>query len=104
MAEYEDTYNAKDPIEELAYFLELIQTETAVIDLLEAMKQNEPIQQRLADAYFGLKVELGYRPTYLEFHLKATEDSRAIQQKFKTYPHADELDALKQEVLDRYKD
>ena len=56
MAEYEDTYNAKDPIEELAYFLELIQTETAVIDLLEAMKQNEPIQQRLADQDIGIQL------------------------------------------------
>lgn len=82
--------------------------ETAVINLLEAMKQNEPIQQRLIHAYFELKAELGHRPTYLEFHLKANEDSRAIQQKFKTYPvlleHAGELDALEQEVLEQYKE
>ena len=82
--------------------------ETAVIDLLQAMKQNEPIQQRLINAYFELKEELGHRPTYLEYHLKASEDSRAIQQKFKSYPilleHAGELNELETEVLKQHRD
>lgn len=82
--------------------------ETALIDLLEAMKQNEPIQQRLINAYFDLKVELGHRPTYLEYHLKANEDANAIQQKFKTYPvlldHAKELSAMEKEVLSQHRD
>ena len=82
--------------------------ETAVINLLEAMKQNEPIQQRLINAYFELKEELGHRPSYLEYHLKAKEDSRAIQQKFKTYPilleHAEELNEVEAEVVKQHKD
>ena len=82
--------------------------ETAVINLLEAMKLNEPIQQRLINAYFELKEELGHRPTYLEYHLKAKEDSRAIQQNFKSYPilqeHAGELNELETEVLKQHRD
>ncbi|PIC64807.1 RNA helicase [Sporosarcina sp. P13] len=82
--------------------------DTAVINLLEAMKQNEPIQQRLINVYFDLKTELGKRPTYLQYHLKANEDSKAIQQKFKTYPillqHAGELNALELEVLEQHRD
>ena len=82
--------------------------ETAIIDLLESMKQNEPIQQKLINAYFDLKAELGKRPTYLEYHLKASEDAKAIQQKFKTYPvllkYANELDALEVEVLEQHQD
>lgn len=82
--------------------------ETAVINLLEAMKQNEPIQQRLINAYFELKEELGHRPSYLEYHLKAKEDSKAIQQKFKSYPilleHAGELNELEKEVLKQHRD
>ncbi|WP_330583167.1 helicase-related protein [Sporosarcina cascadiensis] len=82
--------------------------DTAVINLLEAMKQNEPIQQRLINAYFELKEELGRRPTYLEFHLKGKEDSKAIQQKFGTYPvmleHARDLSELEKEVLAAHRD
>lgn len=82
--------------------------ETAVINLLEAMKQNEPIQQRLIRAYFELKEELGHRPSYLEYHLKAKEDSKTIQQKFKSYPillgHAGELNELETEVLKQHRD
>ncbi|GKV65195.1 MULTISPECIES: DEAD/DEAH box helicase family protein [unclassified Sporosarcina] len=82
--------------------------DTAVINLLEAMKQNEPIQQRLINAYFELKEELGRRPTYLEFHLKGKVDSKAIQQKFGTYPvmleHAGELSELEKDVLAAHRD
>ena len=82
--------------------------ETAVIDLLEAMKQNEPIQQRLINAYFELKEELGHRPSYLEYHLKSNEESKAIQQKFKSYPilleHAGELNELELDVLQQHRD
>ncbi|MDW0115027.1 DEAD/DEAH box helicase family protein [Sporosarcina saromensis] len=81
--------------------------EKAVIDLLEAIKQNEPIQQRLLHAFFALKEELGRRPTYLEFHLKANENATAIQQKFKTYPimleRAGELTELEAEVLQQHR-
>lgn len=72
------------------------------------MKQNEPIQQRLINAYFELKEELGHRPSYLEYHLKTNEDSKAIQQKFKTYPilleHAGELSELETEGLKQHQD
>lgn len=82
--------------------------DTAVIDLLEALKQNEPVQQRLINAYFELKTELGKRPSYLQYHLKANEDAKAIQQKFKTYPvllqYAGELTELEQQVLTQHKD
>ncbi|AXI00980.1 DNA helicase [Sporosarcina sp. PTS2304] len=82
--------------------------DTAVINLLEVMKQNEPIQQRLLYAYFDLKTELGRRPSYLEFHLKANEDAEEIKKKFKTYAlflqAAGELNEAEQEVLTLYKD
>lgn len=82
--------------------------ETAVIDLLEVMKQNEPIQQRLIIAYFELKEELGHPPTYLEYHLKASEDSNAIKDNFDSYSifleYARELNELGTEVLKQHRD
>ena len=82
--------------------------DTALINLLEAMKQNEPMKQRLINTYFELKAELGYRPTYLEYHLKANEDAEEIRRKFKTYPvmlnHANELSELEKEVLEEHRD
>lgn len=51
----------------------------AVVSLLEEMKKKRsPRKQQLIDAYFKLKTDLGVRPTYLDYHLKANADARGI--------------------------
>ncbi len=57
-----------------------------VIDLIRAMRQKrQPRKDRLREAYFGLKLELGRRPTYEEMHLLAPIDSREIKQEYRSY-------------------
>ncbi|HZG70198.1 MAG TPA: hypothetical protein VEY51_01560, partial [Chondromyces sp.] len=57
------------------------------VELLKemAMKKN-PRKDQLRFAYEELKLELGRRPTYLEFHLKANADSRAVKEFHRSYP------------------
>lgn len=58
-----------------------------VVNLLKEMKKKRsPRKQQLVDAFSKLKTDLGVRPTYLDFHLKADTDSRAIKQEFGSYP------------------
>lgn len=82
--------------------------ETAVIDLLEAMKPKKSIGQELVHAYQELKLTLGRRPTYLEFHLKANADIGDMKSKYKIYPlfvkQADTLTSLEDDVLTTYKE
>ncbi|MBD7908515.1 DEAD/DEAH box helicase family protein [Sporosarcina sp. Sa3CUA8] len=82
--------------------------ETAVIDLLEAMKPKMSPKQALVHAYQELKLTLGRRPTYLEFHLKADADIEDVKRNFKAYPiflkHADALTDLEVAVLETYKE
>ena len=82
--------------------------ETAVIDLLEAMKPKKSRDRELVKAYQELKMTLGIRPTYLEFHLKANADSGDMKKKYKVYPlflsQADTLTSLEDDVLTTYKD
>ena len=77
----------------------------AVINLLEEMKKKRsPRKPQLVDAYVKLKTDLGVRPTYLDYHLKADADSRSIKQEFGSYPgllaYAGELSATELDVFE----
>ena len=80
----------------------------AVVNLLEEMKRKRsPRKQQLVDAFLKLKTDLGVRPTYLDFHLKADADSRSIKQEFGSYPgllaYAGELSDIELDAFERYK-
>jgi len=80
----------------------------AVVNLLEEMKRKRsPRKQQLVDAYYKLKTDLGVRPTYLEFHLKADADSRSVKQEFGSYPgllnYAKELSDVEEDVFESHK-
>lgn len=63
-----------------------IHLDSAVIDLLAMMKRKQsPRKHAIIEAFKNLKLELGRRPSYLEFHLKAPVDSRIIKQEFGSY-------------------
>ncbi|MBO8173102.1 MAG: DEAD/DEAH box helicase family protein [Bacillaceae bacterium] len=75
----------------------VIDLDTHAIQLLEELaRKKQPRKEKLRHAYFELKQELGYRPTYLELHLHGKADSKEYRQKFKSYPGflywAEELD------------
>lgn len=77
----------------------------AVVNLLEEMKRKRsPRKQQLVDALLALKTELGTRPTYLEFHLKADVDARIVKQEFGSYPgfllYAGELTEAEQKAYE----
>lgn len=80
-----------------------------VINLLKEMaKKRAPRRDALVAAYFELKRELGRRPDYLEYHLQADADSKAVKQEFGSYfgmlAYAGELDDEELEVWETYKD
>ena len=80
----------------------------AVVNLLKEMKKKRsPRKQQLVDAFMKLKTELGTRPTYLEFHLKADADARIIRQEFGSYPgflqYAGELNEAEQQAFESNK-
>lgn len=57
-----------------------------IIDLVQAMKRkNHPRKDRLREAYFALKLDLGHRPSYEEMHLLARVDSREIKQEYGSF-------------------
>lgn len=79
-----------------------------VIDLIKEMrKKRSPRKQQLVDAFYDLKTDLGKRPTYLAFHLKADADSRAIRQEFGSYigflAYAGELTEQEEDAFEQYK-
>jgi len=80
----------------------------AVVNLLEEMKRKRsPRKQQLVDAFSKLKTDLGVRPTYLDFHLKADADSRSIKQEFGSYPgllaYSGELSDIELDAFERDK-
>ncbi|MEK4715755.1 DEAD/DEAH box helicase family protein [Sporosarcina sp. FSL K6-5500] len=84
------------------------QLDLAVVNLLEEMKRKRsPRKQQLVDAFSKLKTDLGVRPTYLEFHLKADADSRFVRQEFDSYPgllaYAGELSDIELDAFEVYK-
>lgn len=87
----------------------IIDLDLQAVELLQEMtRKKNPRKDQLLYAYEDLKLELGRRPTYLEFHLKANADSKAIKEFYKSYPgflHAiDELDVTETEAYLLYKD
>lgn len=76
-----------------------IDLDLQVIDLVEAMREKkQPRKDRLREAYFELKRELGRRPSYEEMHLHGRVDSRDIRQEFASFvaflAAMDELDEI----------
>ncbi|MFC0189447.1 DEAD/DEAH box helicase family protein [Fictibacillus aquaticus] len=57
----------------------------AVNLLKELQRIKQPRKEKLREAYFELKRELGRRPTYKEMHLQGNAPSQEIRQEFKTY-------------------
>ncbi|MGG3449629.1 DEAD/DEAH box helicase family protein [Domibacillus aminovorans] len=65
----------------------LIDFELKAVELLTEMsRKRNPRKEQIRFAYEDLKLELGRRPTYLEFHLKANADSKAIKDVHNSYP------------------
>ncbi|MFC4713428.1 DEAD/DEAH box helicase family protein [Planococcus dechangensis] len=81
--------------------------ELEVVNLLEELrKKRAPRKQAMILAYRELKLELGRRPTYLEFHLQGKADSRAVKQEFGSWfgllAYAAELNADEIEVWTKH--
>lgn len=57
-----------------------------VVDLLEELqRKRQPLKEKLLSAYFGVKQELGRRPSYLELHYYGGTNSRQYRQQFGSY-------------------
>ncbi|OKL37888.1 DEAD/DEAH box helicase family protein [Domibacillus mangrovi] len=85
----------------------LINFELKAIELLTEMsRKRNPRKEQLHFAYEDLKLELGRRPTYLEFHLKANADSKAIKEFHQSYPeflhNIGELNEQEEEVFKKH--
>ncbi|ANU22013.1 DEAD/DEAH box helicase family protein [Planococcus donghaensis] len=79
-----------------------------VIDLLTEMRRKRsPRKELLVMEYQELKKEMGRRPSYLEFHLHANLESKAVKQEFGSYvgmlAYASELTDPEQKVWLKYK-
>jgi superfamily II DNA or RNA helicase/HKD family nuclease len=77
------------------------------INLLEEMrKKRQPRKEKLLWDYKQLKQELGYRPTYLQLHLRGRSDATEYKSEFKSYVGflywADELSEKEKEVFLKY--
>ncbi|OCA81263.1 DEAD/DEAH box helicase family protein [Pseudobacillus wudalianchiensis] len=86
-----------------------IEFDLAAIELLKEMnRKRSPRKEQLRYAYENLKLELGRRPTYLEFHLNANADSKTIKEYYGSYPGflqgIDGLSDKEEEVFSQYKD
>ncbi|MBD3107929.1 DEAD/DEAH box helicase family protein [Bacillus sp. AGMB 02131] len=72
----------------------------------ELSKKRKPRKEMLKNSYEQVKRELGRRPTYLEMHMRGSEDSLMFKQEFKSYfaflLWAGELTDKEQEVFQRY--
>lgn len=84
-----------------------IDFDVQVIQLLdELQRKRQPRKEYLRYAYFGLKQDLGRRPTYLELHLYGNANSAEYRQEFKSYVGflywADELDEHEKQVFNFY--
>ncbi|MFC4184369.1 DEAD/DEAH box helicase family protein [Saccharococcus thermophilus] len=84
-----------------------IQLDIRAINLLEEMrKKRQPRKEKLLWDYKQLKQELGYRPTYLQLHLRGRSDAAEYKSEFKSYVGflywADELSEKEKEVFLKY--
>ncbi|MFC7366302.1 MULTISPECIES: DEAD/DEAH box helicase family protein [Bhargavaea] len=83
--------------------------ELQVVNLLKEMaRKRAPRKDSLIGAYYDLKRELGRRPEYLEFHLQADANSKAVKQEFGSYfgmlAYAGELREKELQVWETFKD
>ncbi|WP_407270375.1 DEAD/DEAH box helicase family protein [Radiobacillus sp. PE A8.2] len=86
-----------------------VNLDVQVVNLLQELaKKKQPRKEKLLHAYYNLKEELGYRPTYLEMHLHGNVNSKEFKQEFKSFAGflswADELEEQEQSVFLDYKD
>ncbi|WP_066174436.1 DEAD/DEAH box helicase family protein [Bacillus marinisedimentorum] len=86
-----------------------VDLDVKVINLLDELaKKKQPRKEKLRDAYFTLKEELGRRPTYLEMHLHGNVNTREYKQEFKSFAGflywANELSEHESEVYRRYRE
>ncbi|KZR59696.1 DEAD/DEAH box helicase family protein [Pseudobacillus badius] len=86
-----------------------IEFDVKAIELLQEMnRKRSPRKEQLRFAYEDIKLELGRRPTYLEFHLQANADSKAVKEYYRSYPGflqaINELSEKEEEVFFRYKE
>lgn len=84
-----------------------IHLETEVINLLkELRKKRSPRKERILHDYQQVKTVLGRRPTYKEFHLKGSMNSKECKQAFGGYfaflKQYNELTAHEAEVYDKH--
>ena len=49
------------------------------------MRSNPPRREQLKEAYVDLKLDLGHRPSYLEFHVKSGTYSQWIRREYGSY-------------------
>jgi superfamily II DNA or RNA helicase/HKD family nuclease len=82
----------------------LIDFDIQVIDLLKELQaKKQPRKEKLLNAYFELKREMGRRPTYLELHLQGNVPIQEYKQEFMSYVGflywADELSDLEKEAF-----
>lgn len=86
-----------------------IEFDLKAVELLKEMRRKRnPRKDQLRDAFAELKLELGRRPTYSEFHLKGHADSKAVKEFYGSYPGflqgINELDEQEEETYARYRD
>lgn len=86
-----------------------IHFETEVVDILRKMNEmKSPRKQRAIESFLTLQRELGRRPTYLEFHLHGSADSKIVHQDFQSYPNflynADVLTLEERHVVETYRE
>jgi superfamily II DNA or RNA helicase len=82
----------------------LIDFDIKIIDLLKELQaKKQPRKEKLLNAFYELKRELGRRPTYLELHLQGNAPSQEYKQEFKSYVGflywADELSDLEKKAF-----
>ncbi|EGA91412.1 DNA/RNA helicase [Planococcus donghaensis MPA1U2] len=104
----EETKVGNKNVEPLIPFQCEFNLDLQVIDLLTEMRRKRsPRKELLVIEYQELKKEMGRRPSYLEFHLHANLESKAVKQEFGSYvgmlAYASELTESEQKVWLKYK-
>ena len=95
----------KDSLPELCIF----EFETKLINLLEVLSsKGKTVEEKYIEAFYRLKLELGIRPTMLDFHLKSDFPSDTVHQTFYSYfgmlQKAGELTSEESDTYEKYKE
>ncbi|WP_010305638.1 DEAD/DEAH box helicase family protein [Kurthia senegalensis] len=99
------TYQAMQTVPNTDIVLNL---DLEVIDLLKEMiRKNQTYKQKILSIFKEIKLELGRRPTYLEFYFQSGYKELNVAKEFKTYvqllKEANELSVLELDVFERIK-